>query len=196
MRLKGIAAAAAILAALAVPGSAQASTHPTSGASVASADVVVIWNRTMVDALMASPTPPQVSSRMGAIVQVAVFDAVNGITQQYTQYRADAIGTTAPRRASSAAAAVGAAYTALVALFPPRRERSTQSLPPRSRRIAGSRSPEASRGARRSPTQSWRCEAQTALQRALVPTPSCRFPRGSPRRQASSIPPSSASSRR
>jgi membrane-associated phospholipid phosphatase len=118
MRLKGIAAAATILVALAVPGSAQASTRPVSGASVASADVVVSWNRTMVDALLATPTAPQTSSRMGAIVQVAVFDAVNGITRQYTQYRSDAIGKTPPHGASSAAAAVGAAYTALVALIP------------------------------------------------------------------------------
>ena len=118
MRLKGILAAATILVALAVPGSAQASTSPISRASDASADVVVIWNRTMVDALLATPTAPLTSTRIGAIVQVAVFDAVNGITRKYEQYRSDAIGTSAPRGASSAAAAVGAAYTALVALIP------------------------------------------------------------------------------
>ncbi len=41
-------------------------------------------------------TPPQPGTRIGAIVQIAVFDAVNGITRRYSQYRPDAIGTTAP----------------------------------------------------------------------------------------------------
>jgi hypothetical protein len=87
-------------------------------APVASADVVTDWNKTMVDALYVSHTAPQPGTRVGAIVQTAVFDAVNGISQRYTQFHPEVIGATAPRGASKRAAAVGAAYTALVALFP------------------------------------------------------------------------------
>jgi opacity protein-like surface antigen len=87
-------------------------------APVASADVVTDWNKTMVDALYVSRTAPQPGTRVGAIVQSSVFDAVNGIARRYTQFHPEVIGATAPRGASKRAAAVGAAYTALVALFP------------------------------------------------------------------------------
>jgi membrane-associated phospholipid phosphatase len=120
MSRKIFAAAAMVVAVLAVPVSAQTSTRTAADRdrSPASVDVVVAWNVTLVDALLASATAPQPGTRVGAIVQTAVFDAVNGITQRYAQYRPDALGTTAPRDASAKAAAVGAAYTALVALFP------------------------------------------------------------------------------
>jgi membrane-associated phospholipid phosphatase len=85
---------------------------------VASADVVLDWNKTMVDALLVSRTAPQPGTRIGAIVQTSVFDAVNGISQRYTQIHPEVLGATAPRRASARAAAAGAAYTALVALLP------------------------------------------------------------------------------
>ena len=52
--------------------------------AVASADVVTDWNRTMVDALEVDKTPPPPSARVGAIVQSAVFDSVNGIARRYT----------------------------------------------------------------------------------------------------------------
>jgi hypothetical protein len=87
-------------------------------APVASADVVTDWNKTMVDALYVSHTAPQPGTRVGAIVQSSVFDAVNGIAQRYTQFHPELIGAAAPRGASKRAAAVGAGYTALVALFP------------------------------------------------------------------------------
>jgi PAP2 superfamily len=87
-------------------------------APVASADVVTDWNKTMVDALLVSHTAPQPGTRIGAIVQSAVFDAVNGTSRRYTQFHPEVIGATAPRGASKRAAAVGAAYTSLVALFP------------------------------------------------------------------------------
>lgn len=85
---------------------------------VASADVVTDWNKTMVDALLVSHTPPQPGTRVGAIVQTAVFDAVNGIKRRYTQFHPEVLNATAPRGASAPAAAAGAAYTTLVALFP------------------------------------------------------------------------------
>jgi hypothetical protein len=84
----------------------------------AAADVVTDWNRTMVDALLVSQTPPPPATRVAAIVQSSVYDAVNGISRRYTQFHPEVLGTPAPRRASAQAAAAGAAYTALVALFP------------------------------------------------------------------------------
>jgi hypothetical protein len=128
MSTKILVAAAVVVATLALPGGAQTSTSTSAGASSASADVVVEWNGTMVDALLAAATPPQPGTRVGAIVQTAVFDAVNGIGRRFTQYRPDAIGATAPRGASEAAAAVGAAYTTLVALLPSQKGRFDAEL--------------------------------------------------------------------
>jgi hypothetical protein len=93
------------LAALATPG-------------VASADVVTDWNKTMVDALLVTHSAPQPGTRIGAIVQTSVFDAVNGISRRYAQFHPEVLGATAPHGASTSAAAASAAYTALVALFP------------------------------------------------------------------------------
>ena len=84
----------------------------------ASADVVTDWNATMVNALLVAHTAPQPGTRIGAIVQTSVFDAVNGIARRYTQVHPEVLGATAPRGASKPAAAAAAAYTALLALFP------------------------------------------------------------------------------
>jgi PAP2 superfamily len=105
MTLKKVLTSLAAAVALAVP-------------STASADVVTDWNNTLVDALLVARTAPQPGTRIGAIVQTSVFDAVNGIGRRYTQFHPDLLTTSAPRGASAPAAAAGAAYTALVALFP------------------------------------------------------------------------------
>ena len=94
--------AAAIASALAVP-------------AFARADTVTEWNQTMIAGLEAAHVTPQPSSRIAAIVQASVFDALNGIKRRYTPYHVDA---TAPRGASRDAAVANAAYTALVALIP------------------------------------------------------------------------------
>jgi membrane-associated phospholipid phosphatase len=86
--------------------------------STASADVVTDWNKTLVDALLVAHTSPQPGTRIAAIVQTSVFDAVNGIKRRYTQFHPEVLPTNAPSGASAPAAAAGAAYTALVALFP------------------------------------------------------------------------------
>ena len=83
--------------------------------ALASADIVTDWNRTMVTALEIDKTQPPPSARVGAIVQSAVFDAVNGIARRYTSVHVPA---DAPRGASRGAAAAEAAHEALVALFP------------------------------------------------------------------------------
>jgi hypothetical protein len=83
--------------------------------AVAQADTVTDWNRAMVAGLEAAHVGPQASSRIGAIVQASVFDAVNGIERRYTPYH---VAPAAAPGASRDAAAANAAYTALVALVP------------------------------------------------------------------------------
>jgi hypothetical protein len=84
--------------------------------SVASADEVTDWNKALLQALI---TPPAVAAplaqRSAAIVQAAVFDAVNGIERRYTPIH---VVPAAPPGASQRAAAVQAAYASLVHLFP------------------------------------------------------------------------------
>jgi membrane-associated phospholipid phosphatase len=115
MTLKKVLTAFAAAVALAVPGTA-------------SADVVTDWNKTLVDALLAAPPGPPPSTRIGAIVQTSVFDAVNGIHGRYEQFRPDLLTTSPPRGASAPAAAAGAAYTALVALLPTEKARFDAQL--------------------------------------------------------------------
>ena len=124
-----LAIAAAILAGLASAGSA-ATFNLHSGAfvptaAVAGADVVTEWNRTMIAGLEAAKPPPPLASRIGAIVQTSVFDAVNGIERRYTPVH---VAPAAPRGASPAAAAASAAYTALVALLPAQKPTFDQQL--------------------------------------------------------------------
>jgi len=93
--------------------------------AVANADVVTAWNRTMVTGLEAAHVGPQPSSRIGAIVETSVFDAVNGIERRYTPFH---VTPDAPPGASRAAAAASAAYTALVALIPSQQSLFEQQL--------------------------------------------------------------------
>jgi membrane-associated phospholipid phosphatase len=81
----------------------------------ARADEVTDWNRNMLQAVLAGKASPLVTSRDAAIVQTAVFDAVNGIERRYTAVHVD---PAAPKGASQRAAAVQAAYATLVNLFP------------------------------------------------------------------------------
>jgi hypothetical protein len=124
-----LAIAAVILANLASAGSAP-TFNSHSGAfvatrAVAGTDVVTDWNRTMIAGLEAANPPPPMASRIGAIVQTSVFDAVNGIERRYTSIHVD---PAAPRGASRAAAVAGAAYTALVALLPAQKPIFDQQL--------------------------------------------------------------------
>jgi hypothetical protein len=76
---------------------------------------VLEWNQAFIDAIVATNTANSSSHRLGAIVHTSIFDAYNGIERRYTPVFFD---DRAPRGASRRAAVVGAAYTALVALFP------------------------------------------------------------------------------
>jgi hypothetical protein len=76
---------------------------------------VLEWNQVFIDTLITTRTPNSSSQRLGAIVHTAIFDAFNGIERRYTPVFVDC---RAPHGASRRAAVVGAAYTALVGLFP------------------------------------------------------------------------------
>jgi hypothetical protein len=94
-------------------------------ASITSAadDPVLEWNGHAFNAFRvgtgtpAAPVPvtPLVTTRVAAMVQAAVFDAVNGIERRYTEIH---VAPAAPMGASERAAAVQAAYRVLVTLFP------------------------------------------------------------------------------
>src|SRR5262249_23549491 len=75
--------------------------------------------------LEAAHVGPQPSSRIGAIVETSVFDAVNGIERRYTPFH---VAPDAPPGASRAAAAASAAYTALMALIPSQQSLFDQQL--------------------------------------------------------------------
>jgi hypothetical protein len=79
------------------------------------ADVVTDWNQIMAQTALAAKTSPLVTTRVAAIIQAAVFDAVNGIERRYTPIH---VTPNAPRGASRRAAAIQAAYATLVTLYP------------------------------------------------------------------------------
>jgi len=84
------------------------------------ADPVTEWNQHAVALTLASPPAvpaalsPVQQTRVMAIAQVAVHDAVNGITREYATYLSPG---PAPENASPEAAAVAAAHHALRGLF-------------------------------------------------------------------------------
>src|SRR5215471_833764 len=85
------------------------------GLAVARADVVLDWNAIAVDTFNANGANPFAQARYGAIVQLAVFEAVNSITGEYHPY----LGIiNAPQGASAEAAAIQAAYDVLINYFP------------------------------------------------------------------------------
>ena len=89
------------------------------GSSVSgTADVVTDWNATMLEALATAAVPAPPGTRIGAIVQASVFDAVNGIERLYKPIY---VKPAAPKAASRAAAAASAANEALLGLFPPQK---------------------------------------------------------------------------
>lgn len=87
-------------------------------ASSGAQNAVTEWNLNAEKAVLANSTVSGnavVTARAYLLMHVAVFDAVNGIEQRYTPYHVD---VAAPDGASRRAAAIEAAYTTLVALFP------------------------------------------------------------------------------
>ncbi|HXB69222.1 MAG TPA: vanadium-dependent haloperoxidase [Candidatus Acidoferrales bacterium] len=79
------------------------------------ADEITDWNQILFQSALAAQTSPILMTRVGAIFHSAVFDAVNGIERGHTPIHVAAEG---PRGASVRAAAVMAAYSILVKLYP------------------------------------------------------------------------------
>ena len=85
------------------------------GPVVAKADSVLDWNVIAVDTAVANGQNPFAQARYAAIVQLAVFEAVNAITGDYRPYIGSIV---APHGASADAAAIQAAYRVLSTYFP------------------------------------------------------------------------------
>src|SRR4051812_12168189 len=84
-------------------------------ASSAHADSVNDWNQVAADAVVAARISPDMQSRSMAIVQVAIFEALNSIQPRYTPYRAR---LQVEAGALPDAAVAASAHDALVRLFP------------------------------------------------------------------------------
>ena len=91
---------------------------------ICKADEVSDWNQVMLQASLVAPAPPAPAAiRLAAIVQAAVFDAVNGIERRYTSIY---VPPAAPQGTSERAAAVQAAYATLVRIFPDQKDKFDQ----------------------------------------------------------------------
>src|SRR3984885_14031257 len=84
------------------------------GRAVAKADAVLDWNLISVNTAIANGQSPFAQARYAAIVQLAVFEAVNAITGDYRPYLGSIV---APHGASPDAAAIQAAYRVLRTYF-------------------------------------------------------------------------------
>lgn len=84
------------------------------GPAVARADVVLDWNAIAINTAVANKQNPFAQARYAAIVQLAVFEAVNSITGEYNPY----LGIKGATGASAKAAAIEAAYQVLNHYFP------------------------------------------------------------------------------
>src|SRR6266566_8324251 len=90
---------------------------PGTTSSTIRADVVTDWNQTTLNTQAVVPfgirTPP--ATRALAMVHAAIYDSVNAIYRTYAVY---AVNAQAPNGASPEAAAVAAAHSVLLSLYP------------------------------------------------------------------------------
>jgi len=86
--------------------------------ATARADVVTDWNVVATETVFAAGLPPPPANRTMAIVQTAVYEAVNAITKRYP---ADRMALNATPEASIDAAVTAANRSALIALVPSQR---------------------------------------------------------------------------
>src|SRR4051812_41922839 len=89
--------------------------EPLESRTLFAADAVLDWNAAALDAIRADKTAPPAAARDLAMVQVAVFDAVNAITGGYEGYVLHRHG---PKDASAPVAVAQAAHDVLTAVFP------------------------------------------------------------------------------
>ena len=92
----------------------QAQRTLTGVASAAAGDVVLDWNQTLLNAVRQDDSAPPLASRNMAMVQIAVYDAVNAIQGTHGLY----VDAAAPAGASLDAAVAGAAHRVLSFLYP------------------------------------------------------------------------------
>jgi len=83
--------------------------------SARASDQVLDWVAVMNNTVLAGGTSPLITGRVVAMVSASVFDAVNGIEPRYEPLL---VAPDAPKPASRRAAAIEAAYTMLVKLYP------------------------------------------------------------------------------
>jgi hypothetical protein len=107
-----------MLSAVAPIGPSPAVTIALNPAQVGRADAVIDWNATLLDAIRLDAVPATVVSRDTAMVQAAVYDAVEAIHPQYALYPIPGLSGQPSKNASPEAAAVAAAYGVLNSLFP------------------------------------------------------------------------------
>ena len=89
-------------------------------ASVASGDDVVLqWNRTVLDSVRAERTPPPVASRALAMTHIAIYDTLNEIEGTHTPYSYTFPGVSLASPPPNASAST-AAYIVLSYLYPAR----------------------------------------------------------------------------
>lgn len=89
------------------------------------ADEVTDWNENMFTAVFTANTIATITTRVTAMVQSAVFDAVNGVYKRYDPVHVPA---EAPPGTSARAAAVQAAHDTLVHLYPAQQTRLDAQL--------------------------------------------------------------------
>lgn len=82
-------------------------------------DVILDWNDQLLNAVRAERTSPPRASRHMALVNVAMYDAVNGIVGTHQPYF---VVPAAPPGASIEAAAAAAAHTVLSGIYPSRQD--------------------------------------------------------------------------
>ena len=113
----GVAVCPFLNAACAPARSAHSAGKPATSPTAVAGDVVTEWNQKAVSLTLApaSALAPIQQARVMAIFQLAVHDAVNGITGEYETYLSP---PPAPQNASAEAAAIAAAHHALKSLFP------------------------------------------------------------------------------
>lgn len=83
--------------------------------TAAAQNVVLDWTAVMNDTLIAAGTNPLFTTRQVALIEGSMFEAVNGIERDFEPLH---VRSRAPNHASARAAAIQAAYAALVKLYP------------------------------------------------------------------------------
>jgi len=87
-------------------------------ATSAHADVVMDWNAKGEAITIEKQDPPAVATRSMALLQVAMFEAINAVDRRYTGFKLD---LAAEKNTSKEAAAAAAAHGVLIALYPDQR---------------------------------------------------------------------------